>query len=171
VKRAFRARDRHFISAYVLHFGLWLLLIAQGRHELLYHTAVFIPVTLAVSGLIHLQLILSHVYAPRLVESEQREVGMTLQAISNQNISTTILDDWLHGGLQHHIEHHLFPRLPRHSLPKARPLVRELCEKHGLPYRSTPFLPAVWHMLQSLYRAGAPCRAALAARRSMRDAA
>jgi acyl-lipid Delta6-acetylenase / acyl-lipid (9-3)-desaturase len=170
VKRAWRARDKHFLSAYALHFGLWFALLAQGHREPLYHAAVFIPVTLAVSGLIHLQLILSHVYAPRLVESEQREVGMTLQAISNQNISTTVLDDWLHGGLQHHIEHHLFPRLPRHSLAKARRDVRALCEKHGLPYRSTPFIPAVCEMMRSLYRAGAPCRAELSARRRLRKA-
>lgn len=167
VKRAWRTRSRHYLSAYVLHFGLWLLLLAQGREELLYHAAVFIPVTLAVSGIIHLQLILSHVYAPRLVESEQHEVGMMLQAISNQNISTTILDDWFHGGLQHHIEHHLFPRLPRHSLPKVRPYVRELCEKHGLPYRSDPFLVAVRDLMRSLYQAGAECRAELAARRAI----
>jgi len=171
VKRAIRARSRHFLSAYALHFTLWLLLIAQGWGNLAYHAPVFILVTLCVSGIIHLQLILSHVYAPRFVESEQRELGMTLQAISNQNITTTWVDDWFHGGLQHHIEHHLFPRLPRHSLAKARPHVRALCEKHGLPYRSDPFLVALRDLLRSLREAGAPCRAELSERRRMRGVA
>jgi delta8-fatty-acid desaturase len=167
VKRSLRARSRHYLSAYVVHFALWLLLLAQGYRDPLYHAAVFIPVTLAVAGIIHLQLILSHVYAPRLLEDEQRELGMRLQAISNQNIATTWVDDWFHGGLQHHIEHHLFPRLPRHSLPKVRSEVRALCEKHGLPYRSDPFLIAVRDLLRSLRDAGASCREELARRRAL----
>jgi fatty acid desaturase len=170
VKSAWRARSRHYLSGYALHFGLWALLLAQGGREPLSFAAVFIPVTLAVSGIIHLQLILSHVYAPRLFEDEQRAWGMQLQAISNQNIRTTWVDDWFHGGLQHHIEHHLFPRLPRHSLPKVLPHVRALCEKHGLPYRSDPFPNAVVALLRSLYQQGAPLRAELARRRRMGNA-
>jgi len=166
-KRAWRERNRHALSGYVLHFALWLTVLAQGYREPIYFALVFIPIVLIVSGIIHLQLILSHVYAPRLLEEEQWAVGMALQAISNQNVTTSFLDDWLHGGLQHHIEHHLFPRLPRHSLPKVRPHVRALCEKHGLPYRSDPFLFAVRDLLRSLHAAGAQCRAELAQNRRM----
>jgi delta8-fatty-acid desaturase len=164
VKRAIKERSAHYLSGYALHFGLWGLLLAQGAGSLFSYALIFVPVTLAVSGIIHLQLILSHAYAPRLFEDEQREAGMQLQAISNQNITTSWLDDWFHGGLQHHIEHHLFPRLPRHSLPKVRPFVRALCEKHGLPYRTSPFLTAVADLMRSLYRQGAPLRAELAQR-------
>lgn len=171
VKSAWRERNTHFLSGYALHFGLWALLLAQGHERPFYFASVFILVTLAVSGIIHLQLILSHAYSPRLFEHEQREAGMRLQAISNQNITTSVLDDWFHGGLQHHIEHHLFPRLPRHSLPKVRPYVKALCEKHGLPYRSDPFPKAVWGLMRSLYQQGAPFRAELAARRRARPAA
>jgi len=169
LKTAFRTRSRHFLSGHALHFVLWGLLLGQGYREPLYFAAVFIPVTLAVSGIIHLQLILSHAYAPRLFEDEQKQTGMKLQAISNQNITTTWIDDWFHGGLQHHIEHHLFPRLPRHSLAKIRPHVRALCERHGLPYRSDPFLIAVRDLFRSLYRQGAPMRAELAEGRAVRS--
>lgn len=165
LKRAIRGKSRHYLSAYALHFALWALLIAQHDGRPLYHVAAFILTTLVVSGIIHLQLILSHVYAPRLVEDEQRQAGMTLQAISNQNITTTFVDDWFHGGLQHHIEHHLFPRLPRHSLPKVRPEVKALCERHGLPYRSTPFLFAVRDLVRSLKREGEVCRQLLRQRK------
>jgi acyl-lipid Delta6-acetylenase / acyl-lipid (9-3)-desaturase len=170
VKNAFKQRSRHYLSGYALHFGLWLALIAQGWRTPIYHTVVFVLITLAVSGIIHLQLIVSHAYAPRLFEDEQKRVGMKLQAICNQNITTSFLDDWFHGGLQHHIEHHLFPRLPRHSLPKVRPHVRALCEKHGLPYRSDPFLIAARDFLRSLRDQGAPFRAQLAEQRRLRRA-
>jgi acyl-lipid Delta6-acetylenase / acyl-lipid (9-3)-desaturase len=165
LKRALRTKSRHYLSAYALHFGLWALLLAQHDGRPVYHAAAFILTTLVVSGIIHLQLILSHVYAPRLLEDEQRAVGMTLQAISNQNITTTFVDDWFHGGLQHHIEHHLFPRLPRHSLAKVRPEVKALCERHGLPYRSTPFLIAVRDLVRSLKREGEVCRQLLRQRK------
>jgi fatty acid desaturase len=170
LKSTWREKNRHFAAGYALHFGLWALLLAQGAPQLLSFAAVFVPVTLSVAGIIHLQLILSHAYTPRLFEEEQRAVGMQLQAICNQNITTTFADDWFHGGLQHHIEHHLFPRLPRHSLSKVRPYVRELCEKHGLPYRTDPFLVAVRDLMRSLYQQGAPLRAELTERRRVRSA-
>lgn len=170
LKRAWKTRSRHFLLGHALHFVLWGLLLAQGARELASFAPAFVLTTLAVSGLIHLQLILSHAYTPRLFADEQVATGMGLQAISNQNITTTRLDDWFHGGLQHHIEHHLFPRLPRHNLAKARPFVRELCERHGLPYRSAPFVIAVRDLMRSLYRQGAPLRAQLSERRRLRRA-
>jgi hypothetical protein len=48
--------------------------------------------------------------------------------------------------------------------------VRELCEKHGLPYRSDPFFVAIADLLRSLYRQGAPLRAELSERRRLRSA-
>lgn len=38
------------------------------------------------------------------------------------------------GGLNRQVEHHLFPTLPRHNLPKAQELIRSFCSKHGLYY-------------------------------------
>jgi fatty acid desaturase len=40
------------------------------------------------------------------------------------------------GGLNHQIEHHLFPSLPRHNLHKVSSEVRALCAKHGLEYEA-----------------------------------
>ncbi|TGO29169.1 hypothetical protein BPAE_0018g00570 [Botrytis paeoniae] len=48
--------------------------------------------------------------------------------------------DFLHGGLQFQVAHHLFPRLPRHHLRKAQKYVREFCEDVGIPYVSFGFV-------------------------------
>ncbi|GMR48468.1 hypothetical protein PMAYCL1PPCAC_18663 [Pristionchus mayeri] len=32
------------------------------------------------------------------------------------------------------IEHHLFPTMPRHSLPKMMPRVKEFCKEYDIPY-------------------------------------
>lgn len=39
------------------------------------------------------------------------------------------------GGLNHQIEHHLFPGMPIHLYPTIAPVVRRTCEEFGLPYR------------------------------------
>jgi len=42
--------------------------------------------------------------------------------------------DFLHGWLNYQIEHHLWPSLSMLSYQKSAPLVRDICEKHGVPY-------------------------------------
>jgi len=157
LRRAWRRRDSHYFAGLAIHIGLWLGLLAQGSFAPVY-ALCFIPTALAISGILHIQLLLSHIYAPRLLAEEQHSLGMKIQIESNQNVSTTFLDDWFHGGLQHHIEHHLFPRLPRHNLAKARAEVRALSEKHSLPYRSDPFIVCIIDMIRGLRRANAPLR-------------
>jgi delta8-fatty-acid desaturase len=156
-RRAWRRRDTEYLAGFAIHIGLWLGLLAQGGFDPVF-ALYFVPTALTISGVLHLQLLLSHIYAPRLMADEQHQIGMKLQIQSNQNISTSFLDDWFHGGLQHHIEHHLFPRLPRHNLAKARAEVRALSEKHAIPYKSDPFLVCIVDMVRGLRRANAPLR-------------
>jgi fatty acid desaturase len=166
IKQARRKQETWYLWGLALHLALWAIPIAQGYPNLLRHTLIFVPLALAVSGILHVQLILSHGYRPRFFAEEQAAIGMRLQIISNQNISTSWLDGWFHGGLDLHIEHHLFPRLPRHNLRKIQPYVQELCKKHGLTYNSDPFLKSIWDFLVWLARQGAPLRAELAAARA-----
>jgi fatty acid desaturase len=48
--------------------------------------------------------------------------------------------DWMHGGLNLHIEHHLWPDLPLSKYREYAPRVRAICEKHGVPYREEPVM-------------------------------
>ena len=45
------------------------------------------------------------------------------------------VNDFLHGFLNYQIEHHLFPDLPPLQYQRLQPKVREVCERHGVPYR------------------------------------
>ncbi|MFP2911635.1 fatty acid desaturase family protein [Pyxidicoccus sp. 3LFB2] len=42
--------------------------------------------------------------------------------------------DFLHGGLNYQIEHHLWPDLTLRQYQWLQPRVKSLCEKHGVPY-------------------------------------
>merc|ERR1712070_1271138 len=44
------------------------------------------------------------------------------------------INDFLHGYLNYQIEHHMFPELSMKSYQKAMPLVKESCERYGIPY-------------------------------------
>ena len=69
------------------------------------------------------------------------------------NVDTNWLTHWFHGGLQSQIEHHLFPRLPRHNLLKAKKLIVPFCEKYNIPYLSMSFWDANCLVISSLYKA------------------
>ena len=43
---------------------------------------------------------------------------------------------WFVGGLNYQVEHHLFPRVSHIHYASISPIVREHCEKFGLPYHS-----------------------------------
>ena len=44
------------------------------------------------------------------------------------------VNDFLHGWLNYQIEHHLWPDLSMLSYQRSAPMVRAICEKHGVPY-------------------------------------
>ena len=44
------------------------------------------------------------------------------------------LVDFAHGWLNYQIEHHLWPDMSMLSYRRAAPRVREICERHGVPY-------------------------------------
>ena len=56
------------------------------------------------------------------------------QLITTRNLGTSVLSDLLFGGLNHHIEHHLFPTVSMYKLRVARRITEHFCQVHKLPY-------------------------------------
>jgi len=57
------------------------------------------------------------------------------QVLASVNFWTgSDLNDFMHGFLNYQIEHHLWPNLSMLSYQKSQPLVKALCESHGVPY-------------------------------------
>jgi fatty acid desaturase len=131
-----------------LHLSIWAALLMRASNPVL-----FLVVALAMCGIIHIQILLSHAYMPRFTEEEQRRIGwIRYQVVGTQNVDTTWYDGWFHGGLQYQIEHHLFAAVPRHNLPKIQPWVMDFCARHGLPYNSDLFRVCIADMLKSFYQ-------------------
>lgn len=66
------------------------------------------------------------------------------QTVSTVNFRTGLFGRWLCSGLEHQIEHHLFPGISHVHLRKMSPLVRALCQRNGLPYRTLGWGEAIW---------------------------
>ncbi|QDY80530.1 acyl-CoA desaturase [Streptomyces qinzhouensis] len=80
------------------------------------------------------------------------------QVLTSRNVRGGPLTDWLLGGLNHQIEHHLFPSMPRPHLRSAQPLVRAHCRALGLPYTETGAADSYRQALAHLHEVGEPLR-------------
>ena len=86
---------------------------------------------------------------------DEKPAFAELQVRTTRGVHGGGLVSWFMGGLEYQIEHHLFPTIPRHQLPKVQPLVESLCKKHNVPYHATGLFEGmgeVMHCLDSLSR-------------------
>ena len=141
---------------YAIWFGNLVLLLPPAPDEsslLMSERFWFLMVSYITAGILHVQLTVSHLATDAFTaEEEENEQFVCHQMKTTRNINCSWWNDWLQGGLQYQIEHHLFPQMPRHNLEKAKPLVEELCKKHGLKYESTGFFEAVRYCLDDFER-------------------
>jgi fatty acid desaturase len=59
------------------------------------------------------------------------------QVLTSRNVNGSRHVDFLLGGLNYQIEHHLFPSMARCNLRKAQPIVEEFCRENDVSYLST----------------------------------
>ena len=64
------------------------------------------------------------------------------QIVTSRNVKGSPLTDFVYGGLNYQIEHHLFTNMPRNQLSKAQPIVEAFCHEHGIPYVEEGFFAA-----------------------------
>jgi delta8-fatty-acid desaturase len=112
--------------------------------------AAFLAHWVVVSSL-HVQLVANHWERPNKFSQDETDPWVVKQIVTGRNYESGWLGDWLHGGLEFQIEHHIFPRLPKYSLMRCRDeYIRPFATKWGIPYASTGFFPALydtWRLL------------------------
>lgn len=112
-------------------------------------------------------LILASIFQPAHVLEDlqfaQAEAGTNLEddTLSHQLKSTANFGTgsraftWLCGGLNHQIEHHLFPNVCHIHFSALAPIVKKTAEEFGLPYRSsTTFFGALALHARMLWKLG-----------------
>lgn len=87
-------------------------------------------------------LYLAAVFAPNHKGMPVLEHGTQLdflhrQTLTSRNVRGGAVTDFLYGGLNYQIEHHLFPSMPRCHLPAAQDVVRAFCAERSVAYHET----------------------------------
>ena len=88
--------------------------------------------------MLHIQITLSH-YAMSTEPICENEDFVRQQMRTSMDVNCDQWFDWVHGGLQFQVIHHLFPRLPRHNLRKVREILIPFFKKHNLKYHCYDF--------------------------------
>lgn len=93
-----------------------------------------------------------------VVAPDARLDFFTKQVRTSRNINGGWWATWLMGGLNHQVEHHLFPNMSRLHLSKAREIVRDYCASNGVPYSETSLLRSYGIVIEYLNRVGLAAR-------------
>ncbi len=142
----------------------------MAAHLVLYFTALFLimsPGQAVLFALIHHMIFglhLGSVFAPNhkgmeMPDGETNWGHLEKQVLTSRNVNGGLVTDWMMGGLNYQIEHHLFPSMPRANLRFAQPVVRSYCEQIGMPYVSTTLIDSYRMGLQHLHDVGSELRA------------
>ena len=104
-------------------YGWFLIFAFSGPSPFMY-----IYVSHAVTGLLHVQICISHF---------AEQIDVKGDWVDRQSLTTIDVDcpawmDLFHGGLQFQLIHHLYPRLPRENLRKASELLQPFFERHNV---------------------------------------
>jgi fatty acid desaturase len=101
----------------------------------------------------------NHKGMPTLTRDDELDF-LRRQVLTSRNVTGSRLVDWLLGGLNYQIEHHLFPNMPRPNLRRAQPLIRAFCRHHGLAYVEATMFGSYADAVRHLHSVGAPLRPA-----------
>lgn len=107
-----------------------------------------------VCSMLHLQLNAGHFTTGMWDRRTLREMGwFEYQLLTTRNIRThTVLERWLHGGLESQIEHHLFPLLPRSRLLEVSREVQRIALNEDVAYESETFARESWNVWKHLLK-------------------
>jgi len=145
------------LSVMALHFAAYfgVIFYALGVG----YGMAFIAVHQALFG-----LYMGSVFAPNhkgmpTIDGDSQLDFVRKQVLTSRDVRGSAVTDFLYGGLNYQIEHHLFPSMPRNRLGKAQVIVREFCAERGISYRESGAVESHKEILQFLHEVGAPLRA------------
>jgi len=135
------ARETRVDQAAVgLHFALWFVppVLVLGAGDALLNYAL---TTLLIGPYLGAIFLVNHI-GTRVVEPEEDLPHFEHEIAVTRNVGSTRLHDFLFGGVNNHIEHHLFPSMASGRLRTARRITRDFCRRHGIAYREMSWFAA-----------------------------
>lgn len=139
----------------ILHH-MWCFAFCSGfgRFSFGKSAAIFLLVTCSCGFFLAIVFGLGH-NGMATYNAEARPDFWKLQVTTTRNITgghgfPQWFVDWFCGGLQYQVDHHLFPSLPRHNLPKAHALVESFCKEWNVTYHEADMVDGNREVLKHL---------------------
>lgn len=141
------------LAGLAMHHVLYLYLLSFIPSFL--QLVVFVILTQGLGGLlIGVVFTVGHNAMEVFTHEELRKTHfVSLQVRTTRNVTPTLFNNWFTGGLGYQVEHHIWPTLPRHSLPQAAVILRKFCHDHKIPYTSQGLIEGnadVWRLLSAI---------------------
>lgn len=140
-----------------------------AAHAVLYAGALLVvmsPVQAIAFAIVHKALwgfYLGAIFAPNhkgmpTMTGNDKPDFLRKQVLTSRNVTGGFVVDVALGGLNHQIEHHLFPSMATPQLRKARPIVKGYCAEIGVDYAEASLVKSYAEALRHLHHVGAPLR-------------
>ena len=118
----------------------------------------FLGVQLAIFGLyMGASFAPNHIGMPILPRGSKVDF-LRRQVLTSRNIQGGHVMNHFMGGLNYQIEHHLFPSMPRPTLRRAQPIVREFCRSRSVTYTDVGLFTSYGIVVRYLNRVGLRAR-------------
>lgn len=118
-----RPNAKNELYALLAHYAIMLSILPFN----VWFPAVF------VSGLMSALIVTPTHQSEEMFEVYQPDF-VTAQFMSTRNaVMTNPFSEWLWGGMQYQLEHHLFPTMPRSKYPKLRDILIKFAEDNNIP--------------------------------------
>lgn len=129
-----------FIAGRMVFFSL-VLVIPSLLHPLVFVIACYLLGSVVLGIVLSVVFQLAHAVGEAQFPSPDPLTGKLDAGWARHQVRTTVdfsrgnpFVTWCLGGLNHQIEHHLFPRICHVHYPALAPLVEAVCLRHGVPY-------------------------------------
>lgn len=108
-------------------------------------------------------IFLGSVFAPNhkgmpLMEGDDYKDYLRWQVLTARNVKAHPVTDFMYGGLNYQIEHHLFPSIPRNRMRELQRIVKAFCQERSVAYYETGTIRSYQEILDFLHEVSAPLR-------------
>lgn len=155
IRRVLRSHNRHMpVEAALLsaHFALYATVVILVLSPI--QAIIFVLMQQGLFGVYMGSIIAPNHKGMRIIANAQEVTFLVRQLSTSRNIRGGWLTESVFGGLNHQIEHHLFPAMPIPNLRRAGPIVRAFCLRYDLPYTEVGFLESYGQALSFLHNVG-----------------
>ena len=167
----------YMIPVYASLFALWRFNSLRTLHSMRKHwsnesllialnyawIALFLPLSVAIghvflSGVITATVVTASHQSEEMLDEQPHDWVRAQLVTTRDAVTCSPFTEWLWGGMQYQIEHHLFPTMPRYKYPALVPHIRQLCADNQIEYRSEgeiAILKRNWQTLRAVAQAPA----------------